>query len=99
MQNVEIIKVLMALVCKLEKIGTVWKLCFMLMQVFGRISVYVCKEREISLKTLSAIFRDYLFMWKDLALQKGRQLLHFWFLNYFPLTRFHIVNRVRAITP
>ena len=22
-----------------------------------------------------------------------------WFLNYFPLTRFHIVNRVRAITP
>ena len=30
---------------------------------------------------------------------KPRQLLHFWFLNYFPLTRFHIVNRVRAITP
>ena len=23
----------------------------------------------------------------------------FWFLNYFPLTRFHIVNRVPAITP
>ena len=31
--------------------------------------------------------------------EQGRQLLHFWFLNYFPLTRFHIVNRVRAITP
>ena len=31
--------------------------------------------------------------------EQGRQLLHFWFLNYFPLTKFHIVNRVRAITP
>ena len=31
--------------------------------------------------------------------EQGRQLLHCWFLNYFPLTRFHIVNRVRAITP
>ena len=31
--------------------------------------------------------------------EQGRQLLHFWFLNYFPLTRFHIVNRVWAITP
>ena len=31
--------------------------------------------------------------------EQGKQLLHFWFLNYFPLTRFHIVNRVRAITP
>ena len=33
------------------------------------------------------------------AHEQGGQLLHFWFLNYFPLTRFHIVNRVRAITP
>ena len=31
--------------------------------------------------------------------EQGRQLLHFWFLNYFPMTRFHIVNRVWAITP
>ena len=31
--------------------------------------------------------------------EQGRQLLHSWFLKYFPLTRFHIVNRVRAITP
>ena len=31
--------------------------------------------------------------------EQGRQLLHFCFLNYFPLTRFHIVNGVRAITP
>ena len=31
--------------------------------------------------------------------EQGRQLLLFWFLNYFPLTRFHILNRVRAITP
>ena len=31
--------------------------------------------------------------------EQGRQLLHFWCLNYFPLTRFHIVNRVRDITP
>ena len=31
--------------------------------------------------------------------EQGRQLLHFWFLNYFPLTRFYIVNRFRAITP
>ena len=28
--------------------------------------------------------------------EQGRQLMHFWFLNYFPLTKFHIVNRVRA---
>ena len=31
--------------------------------------------------------------------EQGRQLLHLLFLNYFPLTRFHIVDRVRAITP
>ena len=36
---------------------------------------------------------------KTMCQQQGRQLLHFWFLNYFPLTKFHIVNRVRAITP
>ena len=36
---------------------------------------------------------------KTMCHEQGRQLLHFWFLNYFPLTRFHIVNRVRAITP
>ena len=29
----------MATVCELEKVGTVCKLCFMLMHVFGRISV------------------------------------------------------------
>ena len=39
MQKVEIIKFLMALVCELETVGTVCKLCFMLMHVFGRISV------------------------------------------------------------
>ena len=31
--------------------------------------------------------------------EQGRQLLQFLFLNYFPLTRFYIVNRVRVITP
>ena len=31
--------------------------------------------------------------------EQGRQLLHFWSLFYLPLTKFHIVNRVRAITP
>ena len=36
---------------------------------------------------------------KTMCHEQGRQLLHFWFLNYIPLTRFHIVNRVRAITP
>ena len=36
---------------------------------------------------------------KTMCHEQGRELLHFWFLNYFPLTRFHIVNRVRAITP
>ena len=39
MQKVEIIKFLMALVCELEKVGTVCKLCLILMHVFGRISV------------------------------------------------------------
>ena len=39
LQKVEIIKFLMAMVCELEKVGTVCKLCFMLMRVFGRISV------------------------------------------------------------
>ena len=39
MQKVEIIKFLMALVCEMEKIGTVCKLYFMLMYVFGRIRV------------------------------------------------------------
>ena len=29
----------MVVVCELEKVGTVCKLCFMLMHVFGRISV------------------------------------------------------------
>ena len=29
----------------------------------------------------------------------GRQLLLIWFMNYPPLTKFHIVNRVWAITP
>ena len=31
--------------------------------------------------------------------EQGRQLLLVWFLNYLPLTLFHIVNRVWAITP
>ena len=39
MHKVEIIKFLMAMVCELEKVETVCKLCFMLMRVFGRISV------------------------------------------------------------
>ena len=39
LQKVEIIKFLMAMVCELEKIGIVCKLCFMLMHVFDRISV------------------------------------------------------------
>ena len=39
MQKVEIIKFVMALVCVLEKVGTVCKLYFMLMHVFGRIRV------------------------------------------------------------
>ena len=105
MQKVEIIKFLMALVCELEKVRTVCKLCIMLMHVFGRISVewrnltmhilayrallalnfvekaslilisieimcgiiliivktfkYVCEERKISSKPMSASFRDY----------------------------------------
>ena len=36
---------------------------------------------------------------KKMCHEQGRQLLHFWFLNYFPLTRFHIVNCVRELTP
>ena len=36
---------------------------------------------------------------KTMCHEQGRQLLHFWFFNYFPLTKFHIVNRVRPITP
>ena len=39
MRKVEIIKFLMTMVCELEKVGTVCKLCFMLMRVFGRIRV------------------------------------------------------------
>ena len=39
MQKVEIIKFLMALMCELEKVEIVCKLYFMLMHVFGRISV------------------------------------------------------------
>ena len=39
MQKVIIIMFLMAMVCELEKVGTVCKLCFMLMRVFDRISV------------------------------------------------------------
>ena len=39
MQKVEIITLLMAMVCELERVGTVCKLCFMLMHVFRRISV------------------------------------------------------------
>ena len=31
--------------------------------------------------------------------EQGRQLLLVWFLNYLPLTYFHIVNCVWAITP
>ena len=30
--------------------------------------------------------------------EKGRQLLLAWFFNYLPSTKFHIVNRVCAIT-
>ena len=33
---------------------------------------------------------------KTMCHEQGRQLLHFWFFNYFPLTRFHIVNRVNS---
>ena len=36
---------------------------------------------------------------KTMCHEQERQLLQFWFLNYFPLILFHIVNRVRAITP
>ena len=39
MQKVEKIKFLMTLVCELEKVDTICKLCFMLMHVFGRIHV------------------------------------------------------------
>ena len=39
MHKVEMIKFLMAMVCELEKVGTVCKLCFMLVRIFGRISV------------------------------------------------------------
>ena len=39
MQKVEIVIFLMALVYEFEKVRTVCKLCFMLMHVFGRISV------------------------------------------------------------
>ena len=39
MQKVEIIKSLVAMACGLEKVEIVCKLCFMLMHVFGRISV------------------------------------------------------------
>ena len=39
MQQVEIIKFLMALVCESEKVGILSKLCFMSIYVFGRISV------------------------------------------------------------
>ena len=38
-QKLEIIKFLMTMVCESEKVGTVCKLCFMLMHVFGRIGV------------------------------------------------------------
>ena len=31
--------------------------------------------------------------------EHGRQLLLIWFMNYLPLTKFHIVNSVWAITP
>ena len=30
--------------------------------------------------------------------EHGRQLLLIWFMNYLPLTKFHIVNRVWAIS-
>ena len=36
---------------------------------------------------------------ETLCHEQGRQLLLVWFLNYLPLTKFHIVNRVLAITP
>ena len=49
-QNGEIIKSLMALVCELERVGTVCKLCFMLMHVFGRISV---EWRDLTIDILS----------------------------------------------
>ena len=39
MQKVEIISFLMALVCNLERVGTLCNLCFIMMLVFGRISV------------------------------------------------------------
>ena len=37
--HMQIIKFLMALVCELEKVGTICKSCFMLLRVFGRITV------------------------------------------------------------
>ena len=40
--KVGIIKFLMAMVCELEKVRNVCKFCFMLMHVFGRISVEWC---------------------------------------------------------
>ena len=39
LQKVKIIKFPMALMCALEKVGTICKLCMILMDVFGRISV------------------------------------------------------------
>ena len=39
MQKVEIIKFLIAMVCELEKVGTVCKLCLILVRVFGGISI------------------------------------------------------------
>ena len=50
MQKVEIIKYRMALVCELEKVGTVCKLCFMLMHVCGKIIV---KWRDLTMDILA----------------------------------------------
>ena len=52
-QKVEIIKFLMAMVCELEKVGTVCKLCFMLMRDFGRIGV---EWRNLTMDSVSSTF-------------------------------------------
>ena len=44
-------------------------------------------------------FYRYMLDIERMCREKGRQLLLVWFLNYLPLTLFHIVNRVQAITP
>ena len=67
MQKIEIIKCLMALVCELEKVGTVCKLYFMLMHVFGRISV---EWRNLTMGILA-----YQALWAPNFVEKGSLIL------------------------